>query len=507
MDPALVVPDPEKSLYDGAIEPWSNSSSTYYLQTLDGIAKHFRREPAHALGGAAGGDAGADPERLGRRGGRAQLRRRRPALRHQAGVRGRAAEPAAALARDRIRPGSRTSSAAISRARPARPATATASSPRRSRSRSAAATSARSPSSRSRPRPPGSRPCPRSSPPSRPRSPSRILKEINERLGFLRNVGLGYLTLARDSGSLSGGESQRIRLASQIGSGLTGVLYVLDEPSIGLHQRDNHRLLETLKNLRDLGNTVIVVEHDEDAIREADHVVDMGPGAGVHGGIVVAEGTPAQILASPESLTGQYLVGRRADPAAAGPPPGQARPLADPGRRRRRTTSRTSTRSIPLGTFTCITGVSGSGKSTLVLDTLYPALAKRLHKSRLAAGRPRPHRRHGVPRQGGRHRPVADRPHAALQPGHLHRLLHARSATGSPGLPEARARGYKPGRFSFNVKGGRCEACQGDGLIKIEMHFLPDVFVHLRRLPAAGASTARRSRSATATSRSPTCST
>jgi excinuclease ABC subunit A len=201
---------------------------------------------------------------------------------------------------------------------------------------------------------------------------ARILKEINERLGFLRNVGLGYLTLARDSGSLSGGESQRIRLASQIGSGLTGVLYVLDEPSIGLHQRDNHRLLEALKNLRDLGNTVIVVEHDEDAIREADHVVDMGPGAGVHGGLVVAEGTPAEILAAPESLTGQYLVGHRQIPLPLIRRPakhGHWLTLVGASENNLKEV----TAAIPLGTFTCITGVSGSGKSTLVLDTLYPA--------------------------------------------------------------------------------------------------------------------------------------
>ncbi len=304
---------------------------------------------------------------------------------------------------------------------------------------------------------------------------ARILKEIRARLKFLNDVGLDYLTLARSSGTLSGGESQRIRLASQIGSGLTGVLYVLDEPSIGLHQRDNAKLLESLKGLRDLGNTVIVVEHDEEAIRVADHVIDMGPGAGIHGGAVVAEGTPEEIMRAPESLTGQYLVGLQQ--------------IAVPERRRKAVHDRwvkvigargnnlkNVSASIPLGTFTCVTGVSGGGKSTLVIETLYKAAARKLNAAR-------------------EHPAVHDRIEGLefldkvidIDQSPIGRTPRSNPATYTGAftpirdwfaeLPEAKARGYAPGRFSFNVKGGRCEACQGDGVIKIEMHFLPDVYV------------------------------
>ncbi|MEM9223384.1 MAG: excinuclease ABC subunit UvrA [Pseudomonadota bacterium] len=302
-----------------------------------------------------------------------------------------------------------------------------------------------------------------------------VLKEIQERLRFLVDVGLDYLQLSRGSRTLSGGESQRIRLASQIGSGLTGVLYVLDEPSIGLHQRDNARLIETLKRLRDLGNTVIVVEHDEDAVLSADYVVDVGPGAGVHGGEVVAQGTPQEILANSNSLTGQYLAGVREIPI-----PTKRRP-----RKRGRAIKVVNatgnnlcgvTAEIPLGLFTAVTGVSGSGKSTLIIETLYRALSRRLNKSR---EQPAPHEE-------------------LLGVEHLDKIIDidqspiGRTPRSNPatytgaftpirewfaGLPEAKARGYGPGRFSFNVKGGRCEACQGDGVIKIEMHFLPDVYV------------------------------
>ncbi len=301
-----------------------------------------------------------------------------------------------------------------------------------------------------------------------------ILKEIRARLGFLNNVGLEYLTLSRSSGTLSGGESQRIRLASQIGSGLTGVLYVLDEPSIGLHQRDNGRLLETLKNLRDQGNSVIVVEHDEEAIRSADHVLDIGPGAGVHGGEVVAQGTPGEIAANPASLTGQYLTG--------------AREIAVPKARRKGNGKRLGvigatgnnlqnvSADFPLGTFTCVTGVSGSGKSTLTIETLFKTASMRLN--------------------GARQTPAPCEAIEGLE--HLDKVIDidqrpiGRTPRSNPatytgaftpirdwfaGLPEAKMRGYKPGRFSFNVKGGRCEACKGDGVIKIEMHFLPDVYV------------------------------
>ncbi|RFU13881.1 excinuclease ABC subunit UvrA [Rhodobacteraceae bacterium W635] len=301
-----------------------------------------------------------------------------------------------------------------------------------------------------------------------------ILKEIRERLGFLNNVGLEYLTLSRNAGTLSGGESQRIRLASQIGSGLTGVLYVLDEPSIGLHQRDNDRLLTTLKNLRDQGNTVIVVEHDEEAIRAADYVFDIGPGAGVHGGRVVAKGTPAEITADPASLTGQYLSGAReiAVPEARRKGNGKAlRVVKANGNNLDDVTV-----DFPLGKFVCVTGVSGGGKSTLTIETLFKTASMKLN--------------------GARQTPAPCETIKGLE--HLDKVIDidqrpiGRTPRSNPatytgaftpirdwfaGLPEAQARGYKPGRFSFNVKGGRCEACQGDGVIKIEMHFLPDVYV------------------------------
>jgi excinuclease ABC subunit A len=301
----------------------------------------------------------------------------------------------------------------------------------------------------------------------------RILKEIRERLGFLVNVGLDYLSLDRTAGTLSGGEGQRIRLATQIGSSLVGVLYILDEPSIGLHQRDNARLLMTLMHLRDIGNTVLVVEHDEETILEADHVIDMGPGAGIHGGEVVAQGTPRQIMANPASLTGKYLSGELSIPV----PP------------ERRTSSRSITilgaaennlknvtAEIPLGVITCVTGVSGSGKSTLIIDTLHKVLSQRLYRSREKAGA------------------VTDI--KGLE--YLDKVINidqspiGRTPRSNPAtytgvfadirdifaqLPESKLRGYKPGRYSFNVKGGRCEACSGDGIIKIEMHFLPDVYV------------------------------
>ncbi|MBB4265037.1 excinuclease ABC subunit UvrA [Roseospira visakhapatnamensis] len=302
----------------------------------------------------------------------------------------------------------------------------------------------------------------------------RILREIGERLTFLTDVGLDYLTLSRTSGTLSGGESQRIRLASQIGSGLTGVLYVLDEPSIGLHQRDNDRLLGTLKRLRDLGNTVLVVEHDEDAIRTADHLVDMGPGAGRHGGTIVAEGTPDEVMANPASLTGQYLTGRRCVPVPAARRSGNGKVLTVQGARANNLDDLSV--DIPLGTFTCVTGVSGGGKSTLVIETLYKALARHLHGARDLAGE---------------HDAILGMEHidkiVDIDQSPIGRTPRSNPATYTgaftpirdwfANLPEAKARGYKSGRFSFNVKGGRCEACQGDGVIKIEMHFLPDVYV------------------------------
>ena len=301
-----------------------------------------------------------------------------------------------------------------------------------------------------------------------------ILKEINERLGFLNNVGLDYLDLNRTSGTLSGGESQRIRLASQIGSGLSGVLYVLDEPSIGLHQRDNERLLVTLNRLRDLGNTVLVVEHDEDAIRHADYVIDMGPGAGIHGGEIVAHGTLEEVLANKNSLTADYLTGRRSVAVPATRRKGSGKKLVLSGATANNLKDVSA--AIPLGTFTCVTGVSGSGKSSFTIDTLYAAAARHLNGARV---------------QAGRHEKLTGLQYLDkvidIDQSPIGRTPRSNPATYTgaftqirdwfAGLPESLARGYKPGRFSFNVKGGRCEACSGDGLIKIEMHFLPDVYV------------------------------
>ncbi|MCZ4328832.1 excinuclease ABC subunit UvrA [Castellaniella denitrificans] len=303
----------------------------------------------------------------------------------------------------------------------------------------------------------------------------RIIQEIRARLDFLVNVGLGYLSLDRGADTLSGGEAQRIRLASQIGSGLTGVMYVLDEPSIGLHQRDNHRLIETLRQLRDLGNSVIVVEHDEDMIRAADHVLDMGPGAGEQGGCVIAQGTPAEIMAQPQSLTGQYLSGARRiaipERRPVGPDQAWLRALGCRGNN-----LQSVDLSIPVGRLTCVTGVSGSGKSTLINDTLVTALAQSLNR---AQADPAPHERiEGLDAFDKiisvDQNPIGRTPRSnpATYTGLFTpiRELYA-------GVPEARLRGYDPGRFSFNVKGGRCEACQGDGVVRVEMHFLPDMYV------------------------------
>ncbi|HXY76176.1 MAG TPA: excinuclease ABC subunit UvrA, partial [Steroidobacteraceae bacterium] len=304
---------------------------------------------------------------------------------------------------------------------------------------------------------------------------TRIARGVVERLRFLSDVGLDYLTLDRSAETLSGGESQRIRLASQVGSGLTGVMYILDEPSIGLHQRDNRRLLAVLKHLRDLGNTVIVVEHDEEAIREADHVVDLGPGAGAHGGELVAQGTPREIAANPASITGQYLSGRR----RIAVPSLRMRP--DPKRQiriqgARGNNLRNVTVEIPVGLLTCVTGVSGSGKSTLIIDTLFAHTTKRLNDTRIDA----------APCDGIEGLEQIDRV-IDIDQSPIGRTPRSNPATYTglfaplrelfAAVPEARARGYDAGRFSFNVKGGRCEACQGDGVIRVEMHFLPDVYV------------------------------
>jgi excinuclease ABC subunit A len=301
-----------------------------------------------------------------------------------------------------------------------------------------------------------------------------LLKEVRERLTFLANVGVEYLSLDRTAATLSGGESQRIRLATQIGSGLTGVLYVLDEPSIGLHARDTARLIATLKRLRDLGNTVIVVEHDEQTIRESDHIIDMGPGAGVAGGMIVAEGAPRDIIRNKKSLTGQYLSGARSIPVPSCRRKPDGRELVV--QQAAENNLKQIDVSFPLGLCICVTGVSGSGKSSLIIDTLYPALAQRLYRGREHAGR---------------HKKIS-----GIE--FIDKVIHidqspiGRTPRSNPAtytgiftdirdlfalLPESKVRGYKPGRYSFNVKGGRCEACQGDGLVKIEMHFLPDIFV------------------------------
>ncbi|MEM9625317.1 MAG: excinuclease ABC subunit UvrA [Pseudomonadota bacterium] len=474
MDPELVVPEPERSLADGAIEPWNNTTSTYYGQTLAGLAEHSgasletpwkdlsKETQEIILYGSKG-----KPVELTYDDGFRHYTTNKPFEGVLPNLERRWRETESAWMREELgkyQSTARCEACGGYRLKPEALAVKVHGKhigelTELSIQEAGAWFEA----------------LPAHLTDKQNEIATRILKEINERLGFLNNVGLGYLTLSRNSGTLSGGESQRIRLASQIGSGLTGVLYVLDEPSIGLHQKDNERLLKTLVHLRDLGNTVIVVEHDEDAIREADHVVDMGPGAGVHGGVVVAAGTPKEVMAAAESLTGQYLVGHRQIQV----------PKTRRKAKKKRWLSLTGASAnnlqnvdagFPIGCFTCITGVSGSGKSTLVLDTLYPVLARSLHRARK------------IP---AAHDEVKGLEHldkvVDIDQSPIGRTPRSNPATYTgcfgpirdwfAGLPEAKARGYKPGRFSFNVKGGRCEACQGDGLIKIEMHFLPDVFV------------------------------
>jgi excinuclease ABC subunit A len=473
-DADLVVPDPSLSLRDGAIAPWAGSSSPYYAQTLDSITHHYDAsavEPWNELPekvrNAILDGSGKEPitftyddglrqysttkpfegvvpnlDRRWRESDSAWLREELSKFQSTApceSCQGFRLKPEAlSIKIDKLHVGEVTN---FSIADAARWFTAL----------DDALT------------------------PKQLEIAQRILKEINERLRFLVDVGLEYLTLSRAAGTLSGGESQRIRLASQIGSGLTGVLYVLDEPSIGLHQRDNARLLGTLRNLRDLGNTVIVVEHDEDAIRSADYVVDMGPAAGVHGGEIIAEGEPAAIIASKKSITGRYLSGTEQIPVPESNRPGKkGQKLVVRGARANNLANIDV--SIRLGTFTCVTGVSGSGKSSLIIDTLYRAAAKRMFGARA---------------QPGVHKTVEGLQFldkvVDIDQSPIGRTPRSNPATYTgafgpirewfAGLPESKTRGYKPGRFSFNVKGGRCEACQGDGLIKIEMHFLPDIYV------------------------------
>jgi len=475
VDPDLVVPDKTKSLRDGAVAPWANSSSPYYAQTLDAIARHFKVSATDAwselpekVQGAILFGSGKTSITMKYDDGLRTYETKKPFEGVVMNLERRYRETESSWAREEIGKYQITSvceTCAGARLKPEALAV-------RINGKHVSETTEMSIAAAGA----WFLDLANHLTPKQREIADRILREINERLGFLNDVGLEYLTLDRKSGTLSGGESQRIRLASQIGSGLTGVLYVLDEPSIGLHQRDNARLLETLKRLRDLGNTVIVVEHDEDAIRAADYLVDMGPGAGVHGGEVVAHGTPKKVMQQVnKSLTAKYLTGIEQVPIPAERRPGRKGQVL-------KVIGATSnnlqnvTAEIPLGTFTCVTGVSGSGKSTLVLDTLYNAAARHIYGSRAAPGA-----------------------HTAIEGlDYLDKVIDidqspiGRTPRSNPatytgaftpirdwftGLPESKARGYKPGRFSFNVKGGRCEACQGDGVIKIEMHFLPDVYV------------------------------
>jgi excinuclease ABC subunit A len=473
-DPDLVVPDDRLSLADGAVAPWANSTSQYYRQTLESLAAHYRFaldlpfcELPELVRRVILFGSGDDLVPLHYDDGVRSYDVRKPFEGVIPNMERRWRETDSAWVRDELSRFQTVTRCDVCQGRRLKPEALCVKVAGRSineigdmsiaESGAWFATLAA-----------GLRP-------QQLEIARRILREINERLGFLKNVGLSYLSLARSSGTLSGGESQRIRLASQIGSGLTGVLYVLDEPSIGLHPRDNDRLIAALLRLKQLGNTVLVVEHDEEAIRSSDFLIDMGPGAGIHGGCVVASGTPEEVMANPDSLTGQYLSGARQIPA-----PSRRRP-ARPGAAltvvgARENNLQNVTVAFPLGTFICVTGVSGSGKSTLVLETLYRALARRLHGAREHPGS---HDRiEGVESIDK----VLD-----IDQSPIGRTPRSNPATYTgaftpirdwfAALPEAQARGYRPGRFSFNVKGGRCEACQGDGLIKIEMHFLPDVYV------------------------------
>src|ERR1019366_435166 len=473
-DARLVIPDPDASLRKGAIAPWAKSSSPYYVQTLEALAKHYRftldakwKDLAKKTQDAILYGSGEDDIKFVYDDGLRGYTTKKPFEGVITNLERRFKETESEWAReDLLKYFTDVPCAACHGAR-LKPEALCVKIAKKNISEVAELSVRRAGQLFAD--------LPKHLTAKQNEIGVRVLKEIRERLKFLVDVGLDYLTLGRPSGTLSGGESQRIRLASQIGSGLTGVLYVLDEPSIGLHQRDNARLLDTLRRLRDLGNTVIVVEHDEDAILAADYVVDIGPGAGIHGGEIVAQGTSAEIMADKNSLTGQYLTGAR-EVARLG-----RRRKPEPGRKLEVINAhgnnlKNISAAIPLGLFTCITGVSGGGKSTLVIDTLYKASARRLNG---ALEHPAPHTRI----DGLEHldkvididqSPIGRTPRSnpATYTGAFTPIREWFAA-----LPEAKARGYQPGRFSFNVKGGRCEACQGDGVIKIEMHFLPDVYV------------------------------
>jgi excinuclease ABC subunit A len=474
VDADLVVPDSRLTLRKGAIAPWAKSTSPYYAQTLEALGRHYKFRldapwaelPAKARDVILNG-SGDEEVRMAYEDGLRSYEVKKPFEGVVTNLERRYRETESEWSREEIlRYMSATPCAACSGFRLKPEALAVKIDGQHIGEVSLLSVRAAVDWARSLPQKLDAK---------RNEIAQRILKEIGDRLTFLRDVGLDYLTLARASATLSGGESQRIRLASQIGSGLTGVLYVLDEPSIGLHQRDNARLLDTLRRLRGLGNSVIVVEHDEDAILAADFVVDVGPGAGIHGGEIVAKGSPAEIIANPNSLTGQYLSGARTIPAPA------RRRAAQPGREIKIVGARGNnlkdvSATIPLGLFTCVTGVSGGGKSTLAIDTLYKAVARSLNG---ASEHPAPYDRIDGLEQLDK---VID-----IDQSPIGRTPRSNPATYTgaftpmrewfAGMPEAKARGYQAGRFSFNVKGGRCEACQGDGVIKIEMHFLPDVYV------------------------------
>jgi excinuclease ABC subunit A len=473
-DAELVVPDGSRSLRDGAIAPWAQSTSQYYAQTLESICRHFKASmttpwdelPEYVRDTILTG-SGATPVTMRYDDGLRTYETQKPFEGVLPNLDRRFKETESAWVREeltRYQSNLTCETCAGYRLKPEALAVKIAGLHIGQTSNFSIAEAGRWFSGLDDQLTPQKR-----------EIAGRILKEINERLGFLNAVGLEYLSMSRTSGTLSGGESQRIRLASQIGSGLTGVLYVLDEPSIGLHQRDNDRLLVTLRRLRDLGNTVIVVEHDEDAIRAADYLVDMGPGAGVHGGAVVAAGEPLAVMQSPDSLTAQYLTGRKSIEIPAGRRPGHQGQFLEiigaTGNNLKDVDAR-----IPLGTFTCVTGVSGGGKSTLIIDTLYKTLARKLMKAH----------EHSAPHRDIRGVALLDKV-IDIDQSPIGRTPRSNPATYTgcftpirdwfAGLPESKARGYGPGRFSFNVKGGRCERCEGDGVLKIEMHFLPDVYV------------------------------